>query len=127
MTEPKDSIMVNKERLMELAERCEAATGPDTFLDLDISQTTGAWKKWPTFKEFSPTASLDAALTLVPEGCEWRVRWCELPNGTWASIARIGENGCGLNTTAATPALALCAAALRSLSTPSMKDEDDDD
>lgn len=112
--------------LLALAERCEQATGPDRELDARIEAALAEAdfdalandgvhvRDWnaPAY-----TASIDAAMSLVPEGREWRVRWCELPDGTWASIARIGENGCGLNTSAATPALALCAAALRARAT----------
>jgi hypothetical protein len=46
------------------------------------------------------TASLDAAVTLVPEGCGWMVMSSAAKVGVWPSHG-------------ATPALALCAAALR--------------
>ena len=46
----------------ELAQRCERATGPDRELDVLIGELIETWpsKLW--------TASLDAAMTLVPEG-----------------------------------------------------------
>lgn len=78
--------------LLALAERCEAATGPDRTLDGKIAEALG-WSRpekdgicGPTFvrrreyewidtegraRGFAPppyTGSLDAALTLTPEG-----------------------------------------------------------
>jgi hypothetical protein len=56
-------------------------------------------------------ASLDAAMTLVPEGMLWTVeQWA---NGATASVARTRPYESGKRYHAATPALALCAAALR--------------
>jgi hypothetical protein len=61
--------------LLELAERCEQATGPDRRLDsgiwyavverLDpgVRRDRDMVGRWPSY-----TASLDAAMTLVPEG-----------------------------------------------------------
>jgi hypothetical protein len=127
-----------KDKLLELAERCEAATGPDRELDAAVCAPDYRRLLGAPFVSLSPdarrvefgthhqgedhivysreplpvTASLDAAMTLVPEG------WCfEL--GDWEGAwARVFVNG---NTErcfaeAATPALALCAAALRSRS-----------
>ena len=74
--------------LLELAERCEAATGPDDALDgaiwlavladdnarkaydegLNMSRDEAAFRLSYMAGGFRPTASLDAALTLVPEG-----------------------------------------------------------
>lgn len=100
--------------LLALAGRCEQASVPDRGLDGEIGKAVGSEPfaicdtgNSPIFMSF--TASLDAAMSLVPEGCEWRVNWSELPDRTWAGIAGVQ----GLNTSAATPALALCAAALR--------------
>jgi hypothetical protein len=109
------------EDLLALAERVEQATGPCRNLDNSIRLATNggcAFDEDPAY-----TASLDAAMTLVPEGWNWmagnrnqpkarayvnngelhfegvtaqrnpRLRWCEV--------------------VAATPALALTAAALR--------------
>ena len=118
--------------LLKLAERCEQATGPDRELDCVISRAlievpegckavhsdltsqagvivdrVGRIYGTVYYQPF--TASVDAALALVPDGFEWRAQWSELPDRTWAGIAGVQ----GINTTAATPALALCAAALR--------------
>lgn len=72
---------------------------------------TGAWRS----PRAAYTASLDAALTLVPDGHDWRVEVerdrhpgaiCCPPNA-WGTFPGVTMHG------AATPALALCAAALR--------------
>lgn len=97
--------------LLELAERCEASTGPDQALDRDIQRAVA-----PDDLMQHYTASLDAAMTLVPEGwwgCieqERPTRDCE------ASLSPPVSEPWGprsINTSAATPALTLCAAALR--------------
>lgn len=114
--------------LLELASRCEVATGPDRELDAAIATGAGwqdvgragygAWRgvrpatgKREHVMRF--TASLDAAMTLVPEG--WFVRItsagaCDIANSAW--LEEEGEQQ-ALYTDAATPALALCAASLR--------------
>lgn len=101
-------------KLLELAERCKRATGPDSELGLAISEACEM-----ETPHFCPTASLDAAMTLVPEGCVWSV-------GDWSAIDKWVGATCwppedrrpvdfsGI-TLAATPALALTAAALRAL------------
>lgn len=119
--------------LLELAVRCEAATGPDRQTECDIF--TALNPEWLPHKtdlgtfvndkslrdtpylsrntKLAPryTASLDAALTLVPVG----VAWC-LYSDSSIEYGPEPEAGCMLNgygLDAATPALALCAAALR--------------
>jgi hypothetical protein len=95
--------MTNPTTLLALAERCEQAAGPDAGLDLAIWK---ALSEMPGFKHPSPiwrfdvTESLDAAVTLVPEECGWMVMNSAAKVGVWPSHG-------------ATPALALCAAALR--------------
>lgn len=122
-------------RLTELAERCEAATGPDRELDALIAVALGAWpntleaepsvtddgewsiierepdgRKIDRFSPESVTASLDAATALVPEGADYAIE--RVANEHWCSVD--GPNGKRLPCAgAATPALALCAAALR--------------
>jgi len=113
--------------LLRLADEVAAATGPDTVLDAAIwvhlpEQAAHAWKHGgDKFKHarqiagcaFVPlyTASIDAAMTLVPaHDVGWRMDW----SGRRA-IVRIGFGGFPetIEAWAATPALALCAAALR--------------
>jgi hypothetical protein len=136
--------------LLELAERVEAAEGPDRESDLDIAQAVGlrprhlkfipggsdlAWDAESGgcgFKIEPYTASLDAALTLVPEG--WSVKLYAHPDGEChAEVYRLGEiieagdgtlmrpyaAGCFPQEAgpSATPALALAAACLRARST----------
>jgi len=105
--------MTDHATLITLADRCEQAAGPDDGLDLAI------WTSFldtPGFRPPSPwrtdyTASLDAAVTLVPEGWTWArfhggVVECMTLNGPGNSI--LFERGEGNSS-----ALALCAAALR--------------
>jgi hypothetical protein len=123
------------EALLALAERCEKAEGPDRELDAAIAPLTGltvvdeghpigrmcyddigAAHLMPRY-----TASLDAAMTLVPESWGWMV---SQPNAKALSSGLLKERtpvmgevqyGCDQRyaVAAATPALALCAAALR--------------
>ena len=129
--------------LLALAARVEAGTGPDRALDAAIwrvaigrvkCRTTNRWHKlkrtWPVLNGLEwcfwfetvggsmwgvplipYTASLDAALTLVPAGWDWLIR---VDGRCRAEVDR--EDGAmqSLNTsTAASPARALTAAALR--------------
>jgi hypothetical protein len=101
---------MDKDELVRLAERVEAATGDSFDLNHAIARALGI-----ASEPF--TASLDAAMTLVPEGCKWGF------DGHW-NIARIYSYEYQTNrgqypiyeAEAATPALALCAAALRARS-----------
>lgn len=98
--------------LLELAERCEQATGADRALDGEIGRITGAWRTWPSFKSFAPTASIDVALTLVSgEGAYPQIS--KSAPKEWKVNIGFGNRAKGVNGKAATPALALCAAALR--------------
>lgn len=112
--------------LLELAKRCEQATGPDRELDEAIQAAlAGAeieWQeyaqknayhcgtRWINIGEIKPyTASLDAAMELVPEGMHGQVQFGNRP-GAW--VGHEGTDAPDFNV-AVTPALALCAAALR--------------
>lgn len=125
----------DKGGLLALAERCEQATGPDRELESAIVKaihpgakvlTTEIGKGKFTFAggffrldDFRYTASLDAAITLVPEG--WRVvsigeeAFDDEPQPFVVSLCqRAGRFGAGATRGRATAfALALCAAALR--------------
>lgn len=118
--------MTNPTTLLALAERCEQAAGPDRELDARIECAvqgitfrkllgTSAYRTsrgdigLMNAKRY--TASLDAAVTLVPEGWTWGrfhsgTVECMTLNGPGNSI--LFERGEGIST-----ALALCAAALR--------------
>jgi hypothetical protein len=119
--------MTKADELLALAIRCEQATGPDRELDLRIAKRREqkpipesanridgemVWSGPLGFFLPAYTASLDAAMALVPEGCPWAL--CS-PDGDEPAFATLAmtmagdaEHGSG-----ATPALALCAAALR--------------
>jgi hypothetical protein len=116
--------------LLKLAERCEAATGPDRELDKLIHEALGncvhreteyyavqsdtgftckACRK-DTYGFTIPkySASLDAAMTLVPEGWAWSLN----SGAAGECFARVSPKSRLTVVDAATPALALCAAAL---------------
>jgi hypothetical protein len=116
----------------ELIKRLEAAGGPARELDRDIALAVGyrfgptpskQWDEdWPDI--FDPagnevpllpsfTESIDAAATLVPEGYIWDVTstgtaWADCMDGDLDQF--VGSKG-------ATPAIALCIAALRARTT----------
>lgn len=127
-------------KLLELAERVERAEGPDSALDAAISAEVrldavpdwarmwaGEWRGHddgtvhmvhadgslgPHLKARAWTASIDAAMTLVPEGAVWLRKSPETmsiytpPKDEKVWAAHIDAKG-------ATPALALTSAALR--------------
>lgn len=124
--------------LIELAERVEAAEVGSDDLDRDIMRALGfsyrverrsigltygkAWdmhlfREWVRGEEVVRescvpryTASIDAAMTLVPEGHDWLFN----TRGVYSHVWEPKEVGDGYwQARAATPALALCAAALR--------------
>jgi hypothetical protein len=124
---------MSADKMLALAERCEAATGPDRELDVLIRETLNpvGYRKQdrvtyygePTgehvidghfVKSPACTASLDAAISLMPRGGHWsyntmsgRARVTVFPDGDDDTIET--------QATASTPALALTAACLRAL------------
>lgn len=113
-------------QLAERVERYDPKASPDNRadeLDLhrDIVVATGFGSMNPTFKD-SFLRSLDAAMSLVPEGCRFNLNKRPFAKGrqdgfhaqVWFS--RYYETASDMpNAWAATPALALCAASLRAL------------
>ena len=123
----------------DLIERIEAASGPDRELDHEIYEYLGspvvrmvsATTHGTDLVNWAPfyTASVDAALTLVPEGWRigkleqdwrsggWIAQLCERPTERQLQAfddgVTIGWNTADTDPDAATPALALCAAALK--------------
>jgi hypothetical protein len=105
--------------LLQLAERCEKAAGPDRKLDVAI------YKAIPELLLEVPayTASLDAAMQLVPEDFRWwfscgNIRPTGEPPEVQQAFAKVwqsttAEHDLWRGDGATTPALALCAAALR--------------
>ena len=134
-----EDVMSERETLLALAARCEAATGADGILDADIMavlhpELSGAgWErvthpngKWAFFADrdrdsgnvVSPhryTASLDAAMTLACD--EWDSMDLFRDAGEWFCVVKAQGKGGVYREMArvhhATPALALCAAAMR--------------
>jgi len=130
--------MTKRDELLALAERCEKASGPYRILDLDIFRAIGAplpsefmsrkvGLEWDEVDlcfvmpidtmrvRYEPpvyTASLDAAMTLVPANHDWSLFF---DNGAaLAGCMPASDDGCDwTDVPGATPALALCAAALR--------------
>lgn len=124
----------------DLIERIEAASGPDREIDCAIGVAIGRFFTLPPKWEGGPvgygyrgadgeerhpghggdqlvpryTESVDAALTLVPEGRSWELTQVVSEGISIAFIWNMFEAGEGDSAEAATPALALCAAALKS-------------
>ena len=103
--------------LLKLAERCEQATGPNFALELAIFSALKP-REYPSVPR-PYSASIDAAMTLVPEGALWLIG-SEPWGKPWARCYHVERameqpEGYGDAVEAATPALALCAAALRAL------------
>ncbi len=104
--------------LLALAERCEREK-PSYALDCKIEHLCEPERGRFIGNAKPCTTSLDAAVTLVPEGWAWFVEWIGAPFSEgrarlWIPSQRTQrlrvEN---VNTQAKTPTMALCAAALR--------------
>lgn len=112
--------MSDEQTLLALAERCEDATGPIFVLEDDIArlihQLDG--RMWSGLAK-PYTSSLDAAMTLVPEG--WNVQFERTGSASRACVWKAARNH---SRYAATPSLALCAAALKARAAHSPSDED---
>jgi hypothetical protein len=118
--------------LLALAERCEAATGTDPDLDTAIHDSVDA--EFAAMSDVDRnilrryivrkyTSSIDAALTLVPEGY-----WLKLSAGPkGGGVCELTLRTRRYVRDAETSALAICAAALRAraaCSVPTMTDAD---
>lgn len=114
--------------LLDLARRVEGLTGPDREVDDAIIDALG-WRNDfgvpipPGFVGLPAyTGSIDAALMLVPEGHAWAIT--NIEGGDYTSfnfdrptavVQRKAGDIMALHVSAATPALALCAASLRAI------------
>ena len=96
----------------ELIAALEKATGPAFVLDMEIAKAVNPNATKNTVP-LPYSASIDAALTLVPEGWNWavfgRLDWPNQNAQVWHPQREASTN----NGDAPTPALALCIAALR--------------
>lgn len=105
--------------LLALAERVEAATGPDRALEeeIDLIALDLGWRaerKEVPFDAPRYTSSIDAAVSLVPDGWAWQVNshgtalcWPNTLDGPKRAVKGFSLHDDG------TPANALAAAALR--------------
>jgi hypothetical protein len=99
---------MKREELLALADRVEALTGEDHGVNCAVEYVrTPHWTGEGQPRRY--TASLDAAMSLVPEGRDWTLQSSGGP-GPMAFV-----DYCGRFRVGATPALALTAAALRAL------------
>ncbi len=133
--------MTDRATMLALADRCEAATGPDRAIDFDIFRAIHPEYAGPEWKEFGGglrhindssdmrclppphmtparwTASIDATLSLVPDGWKWALHSADdkAPPTAYCvpDMGRLPWPDWVTDILAATPALALCAAALR--------------
>ncbi len=127
--------MADRETLLALAARCEAAEGPSREMDELIVQASypeldirrdgpdGTWRAHGStigpdciLRVLDYTASLDAALTLVPEGAGIKLdrHWTTRHDGpVWMAAIYTGLGDVHASEDRPTPALALCCAALR--------------
>lgn len=127
--------MTDRDALLALADRVEACTGPDREIDNAIwdavyrgppleCHCTGACN--PISPNYLGacvvvphyTASIDAAMTLVPEGRDWMIDNFDGPHDRRCSASVFnakGQDYADYEAFAATPAPALCAASLRAL------------
>jgi hypothetical protein len=122
--------MTNRATLEALLARVQEGTGQDRELDGDLAEALqvggNPWKHdgdgWISVHGFGCqaamfTRSIDAALTLVPEGKAWTVGQ-NVHHWYWsASVNALDEDGApksiGWGGPSNSPALALCAAALQ--------------
>lgn len=141
---------MNRDTLLALAERCEQSKDGCRELDAAIAATLkigrnlpdwalnwgGEWKPTihghvalmqddgkpgPSFSSLTYTASLEAALTLIPKGKSWSIEDPANADGSRSvfgypsrCVAHV-EGSASVHDYAVTPALAICTAALRSL------------
>lgn len=104
---------------MTLIERLEAATGPERELDAEIAAVVEAGMRHHWFA--SPplfTSSIDAAMTLVPDGWDYSAGNRDETEKAWAWVAEEddvrGEYWQTIQqSSAVTPALAICIASLK--------------
>jgi hypothetical protein len=109
--------------MLELAARCEKTSGRDRFLGREVLLACGKGFVSPLYPWLDPTASLDAALTLVPEGWHWSLYDTNGSDIGPAAVAQLEPpeySSAPIEGQAATIALSVCAAALRSIA--SMKE-----
>lgn len=123
--------------LLELAAKCEAASGPSREIDLalDLKARPQQWSvsavehgldcplSWFDASELPEyTTSLDAASKLVPQGWDWCAGTERNAGGGHAYLRHVQIRTKEAEADATTPALALCAAALKALARTEMEE-----
>lgn len=109
---------------MTLIERLEALTSPVRAVDSEISKAVRGYAFDTELRElYGPhyTASIDAAMTLVPEGLPWSLNYPANDDGSRSCHGiptKPTADVCGILGHAATPAIALCLAALKARNLP---------
>lgn len=101
--------------MADLIERLEKATEPEWELDAAIARLDDIREAFGDCAddEVPPyTSSIDAALTLVPEGCKWLVQ----DLGIGFEACTYPRKGVPCAAKGAAPAIALCIAALKARS-----------
>jgi len=112
--------------LNDLIERLEKATGPNRLADFRIAEaiekTYGTYADIPRFTE-----SIDAALSLVPDGDPWTLgqnihhrHWNACIN-EYGTDQEVRSRGFGSHKTS--PAIALCIASLKAIDAIRSKEE----
>ena len=108
--------MTNRATLEALLARVLEGTGPDRELDFAIAAAFG-WPDSPNLHQHARryTASLCAAITLVPDGWSWHsaLRTYFTPFRATGSVWQEGQQYALFNADAATPARALIASCLK--------------
>lgn len=104
--------------LMRLAAACEAVKGPDREIDDAINRVMGFPVSLGAMmhcdaQPHAYTASLDAAMSLMPKDLDWSMG----RSVGFRAVAHLWKAGevPGFRCLSETPALALCAAALRAM------------
>ncbi|QZP06849.1 hypothetical protein [Caenibius sp. WL] len=106
---------MTKADLIALAERVERAEGPSFTLELEIFRAINPQATSHSIPN-NYTASLDAAMTLVPEGHRICTISQAMSGREWfAKLAFIGREGGLPASGASSPSLALTAASLRAI------------
>lgn len=114
--------------MLDLIARLEAASGPNRQIDEMLFELVhGRARRRSTFEQYDPsetlphyTSSIDAGLTLVPEGFPWDVGgpvrkdvYGKDAGKFSANCGSVPDKGFIVYGLATTPALALCIAALK--------------
>ena len=104
---------MTRDEWIALAERCEAATGPDDRLDFAIDGLLFAPRLMRGFKARAPyTASLDAITALIERELPDYDYTCGKTNGGLTIHAQCGSHEMAFGSA---PALALCGAFCRAM------------